>query len=111
MVFNIKRVFVAMICAVFILGFSMATKVTAQDEEGRTKVIQNPEIMITIDVLTNKTVIKRIGDGKGYERPGSIDHCNADVIIKRLDDATCTCYDIDIGSGNILTFCFGDTCP
>jgi len=41
MVFNLKRVFVAMICAVFILGFFMASTVHAHDPDQDSEVMQN----------------------------------------------------------------------
>jgi hypothetical protein len=53
MVFNIKRVFVAMICAVFIFGFSMAFTVTA---DAKFKKEPKKDRMVTIKInLKNGT--------------------------------------------------------
>lgn len=113
MVFNIKRVFIAMICAVFIFGFSITTNVTANDDAADDGITlsSSDKLVLLISPDTGEAEVGAIGNAKRKEKPGNLRYKDGDIIIHKTVDQACTCYNIDLGGGMIVTMCFGDTCP
>ena len=85
MVFNTKRVYVAIICAVFILGF--ASQVTAG------------KILIRIDGRTGDAVVKKItGASTVEELPGDIACAESIWFFKTFDEGGLKCHNVPFGT-------------